>query len=259
MEKNFKIISSEIRLQFLKLILDKNKYHLGGSASCLDLLTVLFFGKYINLKKKNRSPFILSKGHALGVFYSILLKQRIISIKKFNLLKKKALLGGQLDTFNLAKHVDWNTGSLGHSIGVCIGFAIANPKKKVWTIVGDAEIDEGSVWEALFFISEKKIDNIIIIIDRNRLSASSYIEKKEVLDNNILNQLRFSVTKINGHDHQSIAKCYDQAIKSKKSSIIIANTIKGKGFGIAENNIKYSHEAIKNSEISELIKYYEQT
>lgn len=257
MEKNFKVISNDIRLQFLKLIKEGNKYHLGGSASCLDLLTVLFFGGYINLKNKNRSPFILSKGHALGVFYSILLKQKILSKNKFNILKNKSLIGGQLDTFSLAKYVDWNTGSLGHSIGVCIGFAIANPKKKVWTIIGDAEIDEGSIWEALFFISEKKIKNIIIIIDRNRLSASSYIEKKEVLDKKILNQLSVSVSKINGHNHQSIARCYDKVIKSKKSSIIIANTIKGKGFGIAENNIKFNHQTMKGNEINKLIKYYE--
>ena len=259
MEKNFKKISNEIRFQFLKLIDKGAKYHLGGSASCLDLLTVLFFGKYINLKNKNRSPFILSKGHALGVLFSIMIKQKIISNKSFNILKEKALIGGQLDVFNLNKYIDWNTGSLGHSIGVCVGFAIANPRKKVWTIVGDEEIDEGSIWEALFFISEKKINNLIIIIDRNRLSASSYIEKKEVLDKKILNQLNFSISKINGHNHQSINRCYNKAIKSKKSSIIIANTIKGKGFGLAENDIKYSHQSMNNNEIKKLIKYYEKT
>ena len=257
MVKNFKLKSNEIKYQFLKLVNEGNKYHLGGSSSCLDLLTVLFFGKYINLKKKNRSPFILSKGHALGVLYSILLNQKIISKNKFNSLKKKGLLGGQIDIFNYPKFIDWNTGSLGHSIGVCIGFAIANPLKKVWTIIGDAEIDEGSIWEALFFISEKKINNIIIIVDRNRLSASSYIEKKEVLDKKILSELSISVMRIDGHNHKEINNCYNKAIKNKKSSLIIANTIKGKGLGVAENNIEYSHQSIKNEDLKKLIKDYE--
>ena len=257
MVKNFRIISKDIKYKFLQLINEGNSYHLGGSASCLDLLTVLFFGGYINLKNKNRSPFILSKGHALGILYSIMLKQKIITKNKFNILKKKSLIGGQLDVFNMAKYVDWNSGSIGHSIGVCIGIAIANPQKKVWTIIGDAEIDEGSIWEALFFISEKKINNMIIIIDRNRISASSFIENKEVLDKQILNQLNVSVSKINGHNHQIIVNCYDKAIKNKRSSIIIASTVKGKGLGMAENSIEYSHAPLKENDLKKLIKNYE--
>ena len=86
------------------------------------------------------------------------------------------IFGGQLDIFN-SKFVDWNTGSLGHALGVGIGLSIRNPKK-IWIVVGDAEFEEGSIWEALFYISEKKINNMIIIIDRNKMSASSLIQKK---------------------------------------------------------------------------------
>lgn len=257
MEKNFKSISNKIRHSFLQLLKQGYKYHLGGTASCIDLLVVLFYGNYISLKKKNRSPFILSKGHALAALYLILIDQKHISKKKFDQLNFKGLIGGQLDIFNIKKYVDWNSGSLGHSIGVCIGFAIANPKKKIWTIVGDAEMDEGSVWEAIFFISEQKINNIIIIIDRNRISASSKIENKEIFDKKILNQLNLKVQKINGHNFKNILKSYNVAVKEKKSSIIIANTIKGKGFGVAENNIAYSHAQPKKELLQELIKIYE--
>ena len=100
--------------------------------------------------------------------------------------------GGQLDIFN-SKFVDWNSGSLGHSIGVSIGLAIKNPKIKIYVIVGDAEFEEGSIWEAIFYISEKKINNIVIIIDRNRMSASSNINKKDIFDKNILNKLNFNI------------------------------------------------------------------
>ena len=81
------------------------------------------------------------------------------------------IFGGQLDIFN-SKFVDWNTGSLGHALGVGIGLSIRNPKKKIWIVVGDAEFEEGSIWEALFYISEKKINNMIIIIDRNKMSQA---------------------------------------------------------------------------------------
>ena len=118
-------------------------------------------------------------------------------------------------------------------------------------------MDEGSVWEALFFISEHKINNIIIIIDRNRISASSKIENKEIFDKKILNQLNLNVQKINGHDFKNIFKSFNNAVKKKKSSIIVANTIKGKGFGVAENNISFNHSQPKKELIQELIKTYE--
>ena len=85
-----------------------------------------------------------------------------------------------MDIFNYKKNFfEWNSGSLGHSIGVGIGMAIADKKKKIVTLIGDAEIDEGSIWEGLFFISDKNIKNMIIIVDRNNVSASSIIEKKK--------------------------------------------------------------------------------
>ena len=147
----------KLRYDFLELISKGVKYHIGGSLSILDIMVCLFYSKKINLKKSinDRNKFILSKGHALGIFYSILIDLNLLSKKKYfsNITQKK--FGGQLDIFN-CKFVDWSTGSLGHSLGVSIGMAIANPKKKVITIIGDAEIDEGSVWEGLFFISEKK-------------------------------------------------------------------------------------------------------
>ena len=118
-------------------------------------------------------------------------------------------------------------------------------------------MDEGSIWEALFFISEHRINNIIIIIDRNRISASSRIENKEIFDKKILNQLNLKVQKINGHNYKNINKSYNIAVKHKKSSIIIANTIKGKGFGIAENNILFNHSQPKIEFIKKLIKVYE--
>ena len=231
----------KLRKDFIKLLVDGKKFHIGGTLSCLDLMVCIFY-KFINLKSTQRDYFILSKGHALASLYLIMLDQNIISRK--NLFKKylSCDLGGQLDIFAFSKYVDWNTGSLGHSIGVATGLAIANPKKKIWTLVGDAEIDEGSVWEALFFISEKKIKNINIIIDRNKISASSRSEKKEIFDKNFFEKFDLNIKFINGHKLKEITKTFLQTKNTKKSNIIVADTIKGKGFKEFENSLKYSHE-----------------
>jgi transketolase len=230
---------------------------MGGTASCIDLLTVLFYGNFINLNQKNRSKFILSKGHALGALHAIFINKNITSKKKLDRMKKNGEIGGQLDIYRFKSYVDWNTGSLGHSIGVATGMAISNPKQKVWTIVGDAEMDEGSIWEGVFFISEKKINNIIIIIDRNKISASARIEKKEFLDKKILDKLNFNIYRINGHNHKEIYNTFKKINNSDKSIIVIADTIKGKGFGIAENNLAYSHHSLDIKSLSNIKKKYE--
>jgi len=266
MENNFKkknFLKEKIkflRFSFLKLILEGNKYHIGGSLSCLDMMACLLYGGEIQLEKKNRNLFILSKGHALGIFYAILIDKKLLSKKRYDLLSRNNKIGGQLDVKNI-KYIDWNTGSLGHSIGVAIGMAIANPKKKIYTIIGDAEIDEGSVWEGLFFISEQKIKNIHIIIDRNKLSASSFIEKKEVLDKNFLNSLKLKIFKFNGHKVEKILQYFESIKSNRESTIAIINTIKGNGIKLFENNIKYSHGQPDNETLKKIIKkinnYYE--
>ena len=257
MVKNFKKISEKIRLDFIKLIESGLKFHIGGTASCIDILVVLFYGGFVNLQIKKKLKFILSKGHALGALYAILLDKKLLSKKTFFNLVSENKIGGQLDIFHLKKFVDWNTGSLGHSIGVITGFAIANPKQKFWTIVGDAEIEEGSIWESIFFISEKKIKNIIIIIDRNKISASKKIDYKEALDSKLLNMLDLNIVKINGHNHKQIYETFVRANKQLKTTIVIADTVKGKGYGIAENNLKFNNNSPDKHTLSQLKKNYE--
>ena len=258
MEKNLSQIqllkkSKKLRIEFIKLLYDAHKFHIGGTLSCLDIMITLFYSNFINLKKRKRNLFILSKGHALACFFLIMIDQKLYSMKKFKEEYNNFKIGGQLDIYN-SKLVDWNTGSLGHSIGVSIGLAIKNPTKKIYIIVGDAEFEEGSIWEAIFFISEKRIKNITIIIDRNRMSASSVTKKKEIFDKNILKKLNFNIKKINGHNIKNILSVLKKFKKSKKSTIIIANTIKGKGFKIFENNIKYNHEFPAKEILERIIK-----
>ena len=239
-EKELVKKSKFLRLEFIKLLYKGFKFHIGGTLSCIDILIALFYSGFINLDKKNRNLFILSKGHALAALYLILLDKKKLSFKQLKKKFKDLRFGGQLDIYN-SKFVDWNTGSLGHSVGVAIGLAKKEPKKKIYIVVGDAEFEEGSIWEAIFFISENKIGNVIIIIDRNKMSASANIKKKDIFDKNILERLNFNIYKIDGHNYKKILNSLNSTQKNDKSSIIIADTIKGKGFKIFENNKKYSH------------------
>tara|TARA_Y100000590_G_scaffold469907_1_gene660576 strand:- start:1927 stop:2697 length:771 start_codon:yes stop_codon:yes gene_type:complete len=238
--------STKIKKIFLDLIVNGGRYHLGGSLSCLDILVTLIYGNFIKMNNYKLKNFILSKGHALGILHSIMIEKKIINKKILFNLKKKGSIGGQLDIFNFKKnYFEWNSGSLGHSVGVAIGMSIAEKKSKIVTLIGDAEIDEGSIWEGLFFISDKKIDNVIIIIDRNNVSASSIIEKKKNLEKNFLKKLDLNILELNGHNIKEIYNTFKKIYNSKKSSIIIANTIKGKGVKEIENNLKYSHHLPK--------------
>jgi transketolase len=261
MVKNFKDSiflnkkSQEIRIKFLKLIYYGFKFHIGGSLSCLDLLVSVLYSKKIF---KKHDFFLLSKGHALGILYSIMIDQKKFSYNYLKKLQKINKVGGQLDIKNLKFNYNtWNTGSLGHTIGVSIGLSIAKPKSKIINIIGDAEIDEGSIWEALVYISEKKIKNIIIIIDRNRQSASSFIEKKEIFDKNFFKFLNINYYKINGHNHNSILNTLQKSYKNSKSTIIVAETIKGKGIKEFERSIKYSHGLPEKKLLKEIIDKYE--
>tara|TARA_B100001989_G_scaffold237400_1_gene200023 strand:- start:196 stop:966 length:771 start_codon:yes stop_codon:yes gene_type:complete len=243
---------NRVRSIFLNLILSGSKYHLGGSLSCIDILCTLVYNNFINFEQNRFKNFILSKGHALGIFHSILIEKKILTSKELIKQKKNFVIGNQLDIFYPKKKMfAWNSGSLGHSLGLCIGIALVG-KKKVWTIIGDAEFDEGSIWEALFYISDKKIKNIIIIVDNNKVSASSVIEYKKILDLNFLKKLDINIEKINGHDLNKLSYCFKKVSNLNKSSLIICETIKGKGIKEIENNLKFSHHMPSN----EIIKKY---
>lgn len=242
MIKIIKKKTDKVRNIFLKLILDEHKYHLGGSLSCLDFISTAVYGRFLNIKKKTGlKNFILSKGHALGILHSILLEKKILSYKYFKKKIKDGSIGGQIDIFNPKNFFEWNSGSLGHSVGVCIGLALAT-KQKVWTLIGDAEIDEGSIWEALFFIKDNKIKNMIIVIDKNNVSASKKIFNKGNLSPKILKNLGLKYFEIDGHNIELIFKTLKKVNNQNFSSIIILNTIKGKGIKEIENNVKFSHQ-----------------
>ncbi len=245
--KNVELLKNKarwVRLQVLESINRAGKGHIGGTFSCVDILTALYYGKFISSAKSlkpNRDKFILSKGHACLGLYAILWDLRIISKKKYLSYGEDGGLGGQLDVGT--DGVDFNTGSLGHAIGVGCGMALASKKTKkknfVYVLLGDAELFEGSVWEAVIFASEVKINNLICIIDRNRFMVTDSIEDGSIYKDLKIKLIKFGwdFFEIDGHNIGEIINTLKKAKVSDKPVMIIANTIKGKGVSFMESSV----------------------
>ena len=163
-------------------------------------------------------------------------------------------MGGQLDT--KVPGVDFNTGSLGHSVGVGAGMALAgkmnSQKYKVITLIGDSEMFEGSVWEALAFAGKEKLNNLIVIIDRNRLMVTEEIGNEGIFENfgAKIKNFGWDYYVIDGHNFMEIIETFKKISENKKPVLILANTIKGKGVSFMENELNW-HTGIPRGKMLE--------
>lgn len=262
LEKNLNYLqrkASEIRLMALKNVVKSGKGHLGGSFSCVELLVSLYYGKFIkicptNPKDPKRDFFIMGKGHACLSLYPILLDLGFISQERYNEYGMNgSTLGGQLDTS--IPGVEYNTGSLGHALGICAGFALSAKLdgriNKSIALVGDAECDEGSIWEAIFFAAENKLNNLVCIIDRNRLSVTKVIESDVILGNfeSKMSMFGWKCKVIDGHNFSEIFEALENSEHTSQPLMILANTIKGKGVSFMENVTKWHHSVPSEKEV----------
>ncbi len=236
----------------------KGKGHLGGTFSCVDLLVALYYAHILNIDLEdpawpNRDRFILSKGHACLALYAIFVDLGIMSQEKFNTYGEDGGLGGQLDIG--LDGIDWNTGSLGHALGVGAGMALAakldDADYQTFVILGDAECDEGSIWEAIMFASDHNLNNLVCIIDRNRMSVTDVVENNAIFNHlgDAMNAFGWEYFDIDGHDYRDLIETLNFAKQSKRPVMIIANTIKGKGISFMENEIKWHHAVPTSHEL----------
>ena len=257
--KNLKIIASESRIRALEDAIRAGKGHLGGSFSCVELLASLYYDGFIRIDPKmpkdpNRDYFIMGKGHACLALYPILLDLGFISKERyFEYGKNGSTLGGQLDV--TIPGVEYNTGSLGHALGICAGIAKAaqmdGRDSRAIALIGDAECDEGAIWEAIMYAAQQKLNNLVCIIDRNRLSVTQVIES-EVLFGDFeakMNLFQWDCHVIDGHNYNEIFEAFDKATLANKPTMILANTIKGKGVSFMENDVKWHHTMPSENEI----------
>ncbi len=226
--------------------------HLGSALSVVDILAVLY-SKFIfadGLDKPCR--LILSKGHASTALYSVLSRLQLLDR---DLLMEQGKDGALLSSHVEAKcpHIDYSTGSLGHGLSVAIGMALVKKQKqdqkKVYCILGDGECNEGSVWEAFIFAGHHKLDNLVVIIDANKMQAMGHT--KDILElsglEKALENLGFESISVSGHDHYELCEAIGRKTCGKPRAII-ANTIKGYPISFMEDNIVWHYRCPDDNE-----------
>ncbi len=235
-------IIKNIRKNILTKTFDAKSSHIGSCLSVVEILYSIYFHK---LKKKD--SFILSKGHAALALYSTLNQKGILS--------KKILDSYGKNNSNLMSHVshkvkgvEFSTGSLGHglpyAVGKSLGEKINKTKNKIYVLISDGELNEGTTWESLLFASHHKLDNLFIIIDYNKIQSLDHVKnvlKIEPLKKKI-SSFNCNVNIINGHNVKQILKSLNSK-KNNKPNIIVANTIKGKGIDFMENSILWHYKS----------------
>lgn len=239
-----------LRLQVFESVVHAKKGHLGGTFSCIDLLVALYYSGVMQFDPTvpdapDRDRFLIGKGHACLALFHIWADLGIMPRDRLDTYGTNGGLGGQLDiSIPGAEH---NTGALGHAIGIGAGIALANKldgnPAKTYVLVGDAECDEGPVWEAIMFAAEHDLNNLICIVDRNRLSVTDVIEDDKgsgTLEDKI-RTCKWDTRVIDGHNMGEILKTFAGVDQLDRPLMIIANTVKGKGISFMENGIKWHH------------------
>ncbi len=259
-----KRISIEVRKGIIEAIYSAKSGHPGGALSCADILTVLYFNQ-MNIDENkpndlNRDRLVLSKGHASAALYSVLAQKGYFSKEELKTFRKlKSSLQGHPDMKKLPG-VDMTTGSLGQGLSACVGMAIASKLNKagckIYCILGDGEIEEGQVWEAVMSASKNNLDNLCVILDNNNLQIDGTIEEVGGM-NNITEKFLsfgFNVLNIDGHNIESIIDAITTAKQTKgKPTIIIAKTVKGKGISFMENKASWHGKAPSEEEYNKAI------
>ena len=258
LKKQLEITACKVRLGILEGVFNAKSGHPGGSLSVADLLTYLYFAK-MNVYPEHpdeaqRDRLVLSKGHTAPALYSALAERGFFLKEE---LKSLRHIGAMLQGHPCIHipGVDMSSGSLGQGISVACGMALSgkltNDTYKVYTILGDGEIQEGQVWEAAMFAAHYKLDNLVAIVDNNGLQIDGNI--KDVMSPYPIDE-KFKafgwhvINLDNAHDFDAIEKAFDEAEKiSEQPVVIIQKSIKGKGVSFMENNVSW-HGSAPNKE-----------
>lgn len=250
-----KELSCENRQNVIKMVYEAQSGHIGGSLSSCDIMTVLFnkcMKHAVNGKTssdyQSRDRFVLSKGHVSPVYYSVLAQVGFIPKSELKTFRKfGARLQGHPSL--CCPGVEVASGSLGQGLSIACGIAMSlkldeNPAR-VYVLLGDGEMQEGSVWEALMQAAHRHLNNLTAIIDRNRLQIDGNTECVMSLDNlpDKLKSFNWKVLEIDGHNIQEIYEAIEESKLSDKPTVIVANTIKGKGVSYMENNAGWHGKA----------------
>jgi len=241
-------LAKSVRLKILDIIFRSKSSHIASCFSIVDILCCLYKKRI----SKQKDIFLLSKGHACLALYVVL--------SKFNYFREKSLNNYGKNNTKFMSHtnhkihgVELSTGSLGHAlsfgVGKCLAYKIKKIKKKVFVLLSDGELNEGSNWEAFMFASHHKLNNLIVIVDYNKIQSLDFINKIikiEPLKKKFLS-FGLDVKIIDGHDFNQLEKVFTLK-NQKKPLLIIANTIKGKGVREMENKVLWHYKPPNENE-----------
>lgn len=256
-EKKAKILRKDIN----EMIYIAKSGHLGGSLSIIDILTILYWKEMNvnteNSKMENRDRLVLSKGHGAPALYAVLIEKGFFGDEGKVLIptlrKWQSPLQGHPDMKKM-DGIDMSTGSLGQGLSAANGMALSakiyNNNYRVYAILGDGELQEGQIWEAVMTAAHYKLDNLVAIVDYNKLQIDGKVS--EVMDiapiGDKFKAFKWNVIEIDGHNYKEIIEALDSAKTIKgQPTVIIANTVKGKGISFIEGTAE-SHGAVLNAE-----------
>jgi len=250
---NTTLLAKEIRKASLKMVYEAKASHIGGALSMADILAVLYNG-VLNIypndpTNPDRDRFILSKGHACVGLYSVLALNGFFRIEELDSYGKDGSVFLSHTTHHIPG-IEVSAGSLGHGLPIACGLSLAAKRQKkdlkVYCLVGDGEMDEGSNWEAILFAAHHKLNNLCLIVDYNKIQSLGRTDEILNLDSlsDKLKAFNWNALEINGHDHLEIKNAFD-FFKSNNTAptVIIADTVKGKGVSFMENNLLWHYKS----------------
>lgn len=255
--------SARVRADILKMIHNAQSGHPGGCLSCVEIISVLY-NKILKIDPKwdksptfkTRNRFILSKGHASATLYSVLAN---LGFFPHNELMGFRGLGTRVQGHPSSRigleGIEVSTGSLGQGlsmgVGMALGMRLDKIDAKVFVVMGDGEMQEGSVWEALMSASSQKLDNIVAIIDKNDLQIDGKVSQIKCIDplDKKLEAFGWEVVTVNGHDENELEEAYKKAVRAKKPFAVIAKTVKGKGVSFMEDVAGWHGKALNDKEL----------
>lgn len=264
--ENLSALAYELREHVIDMIVEGGTGHIGGDMSVMEILAEIYFGQ-MNISPENmddpdRDRFVLSKGHSVEAYYAVLAKKGFFDIQE--VIRQFSKFGSKYigHPNNKLPGIEMNSGSLGHGLPVCVGMALAGKKKgldyRVYTVMGDGELAEGSVWEGAMAARQYKLDNLCAVVDRNRLQISGNTE--DVMGHDDLHE-RFRsfgwhvIDVADGNDIGQLEAAFEEAKTVKgMPSMLIANTVKGKGSPVMEDKAAWHHKVPNAEELAQIWK-----
>lgn len=267
--ENLTALSYRLRQHVVDIIMAGKGGHIGGDMSVIDILVTLYFDQMNispeNMNDPDRDLFVLSKGHSVEAYYAVLAEKGFFPYEE--VLEKFSKFGSPFigHPNNKLPGIEMNSGSLGHGLPVCIGMALAarmdGRPTRVYTVMGDGELAEGSVWEGAMAGGHYKLDNLCAIVDRNRLQISGSTEDVMAHDSQEERWSSFGwhVISVDGNSIPALHDAFEEAKATKgKPTVIIANTTKGCGSPVMENKANWHHKVPAAEEYQTIMQDLEQ-